>query len=84
METKKCIVCEKDEPLSNYLHYKLKDKSYVKSYCKNCTNKDRCHTCKMIRPRERFFINKGRVNNAKCKVCYTTEYKKIQRETPLF
>jgi hypothetical protein len=80
-----CGCCLIEKPIEEYWSYKKKGATYFKSNCVDCEGKDRCHTCKTVKNKDRFYTNKkGLINKIKCKDCYKSDYKKYIRENPLF
>ena len=88
-EEKTCVYCEICKPIDKFDVYIVSnsifgDTCFTHAYCKDCSNKSKCHTCKLVKDRERFYHTRGRIDKVKCKDCYKAVYKKIIRETPLF
>ena len=87
-ETKQCIYCEKEKDISEFEVFikrnSIYEDDYGRKYCKDCTNKRKCHTCKQVRDEDRFYQSRGRIDCFKCKDCHKADYKRIIQTTPLF
>ena len=46
--------------------------------------KERCHTCKENKDRNKFYMKKDLIYLIKCKACCLAEYKQYRKENPLF
>ncbi len=83
--TKQCTCCGETKEMDQFETYQMKSKKfYTKSQCIECKDKGRCHTCKQILNKDRFYMTKnGCINSYKCKGCYKKEFNEIIRESPL-
>jgi hypothetical protein len=76
-----CQCCLRNKDLNQFWQYKENGKTYLKNHCIECQDKERCHTCKKIKDRNRFIIRRKLIDTEKCKDCWNVEAKKVLRES---
>lgn len=84
MTQKQCSCCQTKKPIDQFVIISHDNKTLLRQdYCTECKGKARCHTCKQVKDRGKFYMTQGLINKYKCKACYKEEYIKILRESPL-